>query len=97
MCMYANQLQIIIKVLEHNFAKAMAEKISKFFWVRTKQSFEGENLIPISFWLISAQPREGKSPCRGTPSCPRSVVARPCLSCFSPITMQRITCNAECM
>lgn len=64
--MYANQLQMIIKVLEHNFAKQMAEKISKYSSVRRKQSFEGENLIRISFWLISTQPGEGKSPCTGT-------------------------------
>lgn len=66
MCTYANQLQIIIRILEHNFAKQTAEKISKYSAVRRKQSFGEENLIPISFWLISTQPGEGRCPCRGT-------------------------------
>lgn len=47
--MFANQLQIIIRLLEHNFAKQLAEKISKYSPVRRKQSFGGGTLIPISF------------------------------------------------
>jgi len=61
---YANQLQIIIRILEHNFVKQTAE-ISKYSSVRRIQSFGGEKLIAISFWVISAQPGEGKSPHSG--------------------------------
>lgn len=36
--MYVNQLQIIIRILEHNFAKETDEEISKYSAVSTRES-----------------------------------------------------------